>query len=81
MGEDLSAVAGGRAHLIKVLVAADWLVTIAEGQDWLIGSLHYYCKQHEIGMKPKLIRILYRESSMTEEQDEPRIRQYAHFSY
>lgn len=36
VGAALGAIAGGRAHLIEILVALGRLVSIAEGQDWLV---------------------------------------------
>lgn len=36
VGAALGAIAGGGAHLVEILVALGRLVSIAEGQDWLV---------------------------------------------
>ena len=45
VGENFSAVAGGGADLVEVLIAPHWLIAVAEGKDWLVRSLHYYLKE------------------------------------
>lgn len=35
--------AGGRAHIIEVLIAPYWVIAVAEGKNGLVRSLHYYC--------------------------------------